>query len=283
MDSAPHHPSSPGKRIWDDAPGLIGVTPAELPPLPDDVLTNPRAGRIDPRTWFTRPDAPFHLEIGTGKGTFLVEQAPRATETNFLGIEWEREFYLYSADRLRRRSLRNARMLHANAVDFLHWRVPDDSIDVIHLYYSDPWPKAKHHKNRVVQHRFLADVWRTLKPGGELRVVTDHDELWAWCVAHFRPWTCQPLPIDARTPPIPDLPLPSDPAASRILQAFGSSAPSEPRPAPFAVCAFEPPEWVQRDNDAAPAVVGTNYERKFTSADHPPHSVVLRKDPLPAS
>ncbi|MFZ4573843.1 MAG: tRNA (guanosine(46)-N7)-methyltransferase TrmB [Phycisphaerales bacterium] len=175
------------KKPLDVALGVVGVTPLECPPLPDAVMTDPVAGRLDPRAWFTNPAQPFEIEIGPGKGHFIVHQAKDEPGTNYLGIEWEGEIYAYCADRCRRHQLANVRMLHANAADFIRWRVPDAMVGVVHLYYSDPWPKSKHHKNRVVQDRFLREVWRILKPSGELRVVTDHDELWEWDLAHFAP------------------------------------------------------------------------------------------------
>lgn len=239
-------------RTLDDAPGAIGVAAHELPALPDAILTDRAAGRIDPRRWFPNPERRFELEIGSGKGTFLVEQAPRAEETNFLGMEWEREFYLYAADRLRRRGVTNVRMLNANAVEFLQWRCPDAIVAVIHLYFSDPWPKNKHHKNRVIQHAFLAEAWRTLTPGGELRVVTDHDELWAWDEQHFAPWT-------AALAQVPD------PVPAWIRGRVGMNA-------PFERVAFTPPEWVGDGQ-----LVGTNYERKFAREDRPAHACTLVK------
>ncbi len=169
----------------DVALGTIGVSKEEFPPLPDSVVSDPESGRLDPRRWFSHPKRRFEIEIGTGKGHFIVHQAKDTPETNYLGIEWEGEIYAYCADRCRRHQLRSVRMLHANAADFLRWRTPDSIVSVVHLYYSDPWPKTKHHKNRVIQDRFLREVHRVLEPGGELRVVTDHDELWAWDIEHF--------------------------------------------------------------------------------------------------
>ncbi|MEM0984571.1 MAG: hypothetical protein AAGI17_11560, partial [Planctomycetota bacterium] len=208
----------------------------ELGPLPDDILTNPDAARLDPRGWFDEPERRFELEIGSGKGTFLLQQAELEPETNFLGIEWAHEFYRYAADRVRRRreagKLLNVRLLGADAAEFLRWRCPDAICSVIHLYFSDPWPKKKHHKKRVVQHGFLADAWRILEPGGELRVVTDHAELWAWDELHFEPWTTK--------------------GAERVPEMKGLPDP------PFDRKPFERPASAGEGE-----IVGTNYERKF--------------------
>lgn len=175
-------------------PTGVGITEGELPALPDDVLTNPDGARLDPRQWFEHPERRFEIEIGSGKGTFLVQQAELQPDTNFLGIEWAGEFYAYAADRVRRRGIPNVRLLNADATAFLHWRVPSGIASVVHLYFSDPWPKPRHHKRRVVQDRFLDDAWRVLIPGGELRIVTDHDEYWAWMEEHFARWTAMGAP-----------------------------------------------------------------------------------------
>jgi tRNA (guanine-N7-)-methyltransferase len=235
-------------RPLDDAPGIIGVTRVELPPLPDSILTSPEAGRTDPRIWFRDPHHPLEIEIGCGKGGFILQEAAAHPEVNYLGIEYAREFYLYTADRLRRRALTNARMLHADATEFLQWRCPAATVRGIHLYFSDPWPKRKHHKNRVVQDRFLAECWRVLAPDGELRVVTDHDELWAWDCEHFARWVSadDAIPENLRT----QFALP---------------------PIPFNQRPFAAPEWAEEGE-----FVGTNYERKMC-ADRPPHSTVLVK------
>lgn len=223
--------------------GQIGLTAADLPPLPDDLLQNPTAARLDPREWFADPTRPFEIEIGSGKGTFILAQASADPEVNYLGIEWAGEFFAYAADRVRRAGLANVRLLHADATEFLRWRCPDAVARVVHLYFSDPWPKKKHHKNRVVQDRFLLEVWRILLPGGELRVVTDHEELWAWDVAHFERW-CGPGPAPGFEGPLPA----------------------------FEMLPFEPPISAGEDE-----LVGSNFERKFRREGRAFHSCVLRK------
>ncbi len=119
-------------------------------------------------------DHPVELEIGIGKGTFLLHQAMARPEVNFFGIEWARWFWRYASDRLRRNACVNARTVRAEASFFLTEFVPDSSLDVLHIYFPDPWPKARHHKRRLIQPKFMPQVLRILKPGGRLQVVTDH-------------------------------------------------------------------------------------------------------------
>ncbi len=167
------HRLSRGKRP--DTQGY-GIAQSELPPFED--------GRVDPRAWFDRPHLPLQVEIGSGKGTYLVQQAPRHPNVNFLGIERSPEFYRYAADRVRRHALENVRVLHGDAVEFFRFWCADEVMAVLHLYFSDPWPKTRHHKRRVVQDRTLKDFHRILTAGGKLHIVTDHEVLWAWYEAH---------------------------------------------------------------------------------------------------
>jgi tRNA (guanine-N7-)-methyltransferase len=119
-------------------------------------------------------DHPVEMEIGIGKGTFLLEQAKARPEVNFFGIEWANWFYRYSSDRLRRSGCVNARAVRAEAMFFLREFVADASLSVLHVYFPDPWPKKRHHKRRLVQQPFMEQVQRILMPGGRLQVVTDH-------------------------------------------------------------------------------------------------------------
>jgi tRNA (guanine-N7-)-methyltransferase len=118
--------------------------------------------------------APVHIEIGSGKGTFLVAQAQAQPEVSFLGIEWARKFYRHAVDRIGRWGLRNVRLLRADAATFLREAVPANSVDCFHIYFPDPWPKKRHHKRRLLQSANLEVLIRCLKPGGEIRIATDH-------------------------------------------------------------------------------------------------------------
>ena len=119
-------------------------------------------------------DHPVELEIGTGKGTFLTEQAKARPDVNFFGLEWANWFYRYASDRLRRNHCTNARMVRAEAGYFLTEFVADQSISVVHVYFPDPWPKKRHHKRRLVQEPFLRQAERILAPGGRVQIVSDH-------------------------------------------------------------------------------------------------------------
>jgi tRNA (guanine-N7-)-methyltransferase len=167
-------------------PGDVGIEMKSLAPLPDAPSVEAARAMLgfDPRQWFTQPTRRFEIEIGSGKGTFLLQQAELEPETNFLGMEWAGEFWAYAADRIRRRGLANVKLLHGDATEFVRTRVPDGIVSVIHLYFSDPWPKTRHHKRRVVQDHTLREFHRVLAPKGELRIVTDHNELWAWDLEH---------------------------------------------------------------------------------------------------
>src|SRR5436190_523397 len=87
------HPSSgrphPHPHRFDDAPGVVGIDRQELPAMPDDILQHPEKGRVDPRRWFAAPERPLEIEIGSGKGTFILAQARANPQTNLLGIETE--------------------------------------------------------------------------------------------------------------------------------------------------------------------------------------------------
>jgi tRNA (guanine-N7-)-methyltransferase len=119
-------------------------------------------------------DHPVELEIGTGKGTFLTDQAKARPAVNFLGVEWANWFYRYAADRLRRNHCTNARMVRAEANYFLTEFVRDGTLSVLHVYFPDPWPKKRHHKRRLLQPPFMKVAERVLVPGGRLQIVTDH-------------------------------------------------------------------------------------------------------------
>ena len=117
---------------------------------------------------------PVELEIGFGKGTFLVEQSKLRPEINFFGLEYARFYWRYASDRLRRNGCLNVRTVRAEAGYFLGEFVPDASLSVLHIYFPDPWPKKRHHKRRLIQEKFVPVIHRILAPAGRIQIVTDH-------------------------------------------------------------------------------------------------------------
>jgi len=119
-------------------------------------------------------DAPVHIEIGSGKGTFIVNQAQVEPDIDFLGIEWANKYYRYAVDRVGRWGLKNVRMLRADAAVFLAEHVSSQSVSCIHLYFPDPWPKKRHNKRRFVNQSNIEQVHRILVSKGVLKMATDH-------------------------------------------------------------------------------------------------------------
>jgi tRNA (guanine-N7-)-methyltransferase len=129
---------------------------------------------------------PVEVEIGMGKGTFIVGQARLRPGVNFLGLEYANWFWRYASDRLRRAGCRNVRTARAEAAYFFAEFVPDSSLQAVHVYFPDPWPKARHHKRRLINDRFLETVRQKLVRGGVISVVTDHAGYWEQIEAVFR-------------------------------------------------------------------------------------------------
>jgi len=130
-------------------------------------------GKIDFVRVFGRP-GPVHIEIGTGKAAFLLNEARAHLEVNFLGIERASKYYRYAVDRIGRWGLTNVRIIRTDAAAFLANFIPDDSIDCFHIYFPDPWPKRRHNKRRFFCPANLEHLLRTLKTGGQLKIATDH-------------------------------------------------------------------------------------------------------------
>ena len=130
-------------------------------------------GKIDFARIFGRP-GPIHIEIGTGKATFLLNEAMAQPRANFLGIERASRYYRYAVDRIGRWGLKNVRIIRTDAAYFLTDFVPNGSVDCFHIYFPDPWPKKRHHKRRFFCPANMQHLLRTLKTGGQLKIVTDY-------------------------------------------------------------------------------------------------------------
>jgi tRNA (guanine-N7-)-methyltransferase len=145
----------------------------ELAPYLLDVPVPPR-----PLVWpeVFGNDHPVEIEVGFGKGLFLLTASEMAPQTNFLGIEIVRKYQLYTATRMAIRQRRNVRLVCIDARLFLRDCVASESVQAIHVYFPDPWWKKRHQKRRVFTAEFVATCRRVLKPGGRLCVATDVPE-----------------------------------------------------------------------------------------------------------
>jgi tRNA (guanine-N7-)-methyltransferase len=121
-------------------------------------------------------DFPVECEVGCGKGLFLLQSALANPQVNYLGVEVERKYQLFTANRIAKRHLTNVRLVHADGRTFLRDCVPAASLRAIHVYFPDPWWKRRHHKRRLFTSDFAKECARTLWPGGVLHLATDVDE-----------------------------------------------------------------------------------------------------------
>ncbi|HSQ42018.1 MAG TPA: tRNA (guanine-N7)-methyltransferase [Fibrobacteraceae bacterium] len=144
------------------------------------ILTPLRQPDVRVTSWnniFQGPATDVEIEVGSGKGGFLVEYASKHPELHILGSEWDASWAAYAGERLCKHGISNARMLRGDLFFFLRDRVPSNSVNAFHMYFPDPWPKKRQQKNRLMRADFLAEVARVLKPGSRLFYWgTDHQE-----------------------------------------------------------------------------------------------------------
>jgi tRNA (guanine-N7-)-methyltransferase len=122
---------------------------------------------------------PVELEVGFGKGLFLLSASQACPRVNFVGVEILRKHQLFSATRLAKRGIGNVRLAKADARLFLRDCVATGELQAVHVYFPDPWWKKRHLKRRVFSAEFARECERVLRPGGRLHVVTDVEAYFA--------------------------------------------------------------------------------------------------------
>jgi tRNA (guanine-N7-)-methyltransferase len=147
-------------------------------------------------------DRPVEIEVGFGKGLFLLAAGQARPDVNFLGIEVLRKYQLFTATRLVKRGLANVRLACADARLFLRDHVAAGSVQAVHVYFPDPWWKSRHRKRRVFTPEFAEQCERVLGPGGRLYVATDVEEYYREMLALLasRPVLRQLPPPEPRQP-----------------------------------------------------------------------------------
>ena len=148
--------------------------------LPALAIPAPAAGeRLDPRRLFPHAVDAVWLEVGFGAGEHLAAQAEAHRAIGFIGAETYVNGIAGLLARVREVRLDNLRLWPAD-IRLLLPAFPPESVARVFVLFPDPWPKARHHKRRLVAGPFLDDLARVMVPGAELRVATDDEDYAAW-------------------------------------------------------------------------------------------------------
>jgi tRNA (guanine-N7-)-methyltransferase len=160
----------------------------------------PRAA-FDPQALFEKPQ-PLEIEMGSGKGLFMLNASLAHPERNYLGIEVAEKYAAFSAARLARADVSNGVMISGDGLRFFHELLPDACAAAVHVYFPDPWWKKRHAKRRVMNEIFVRDIERVLMPGGALHFWTDVQDYYemALPIIAAESKLQGPLPVEEQTP-----------------------------------------------------------------------------------
>ena len=127
---------------------------------------------------------PLHIEIGCGKGRFIIEMAKRYPEINFIGIELQTSVIVSALEKQIEEQLPNLQLMQVNAKDLREYFEAGE-VDRIYLTFSDPWPKNRHEKRRLTYKSFLSVYETILNDKGELHFKTDNQKLFEYSLTSF--------------------------------------------------------------------------------------------------
>jgi tRNA (guanine-N7-)-methyltransferase len=128
---------------------------------------------LDTDTWFGR-SAPVVLEIGCGAGTSTLAMAQAEPHIDVVAVEVYRRGLAQLLSAIDREGVPNIRLVRGDGVDVLEHMFAPDSLTAVRVFFPDPWPKARHHKRRLLQPATMALIADRLRPGGVLHAATDH-------------------------------------------------------------------------------------------------------------
>ncbi|RKD23768.1 tRNA (guanosine(46)-N7)-methyltransferase TrmB [Ammoniphilus oxalaticus] len=160
------------------------------PWIKDEIITydrwvvnepNEYRGRWD--EWFQNK-APIHLELGTGKGNFVVTLAEKHADCNFIGVEIKEEVLIAAVRKSVEKGLKNIAFLWFNIND-IEDVFAKDEVSRIYLNFSDPWPKNRHAKRRLTHRGFLEKYKKILNKGGQIHLKTDNEPLFEFSLNEF--------------------------------------------------------------------------------------------------
>ncbi|GGR91956.1 tRNA (guanine-N(7)-)-methyltransferase [Micromonospora fulviviridis] len=131
-------------------------------------------GPCDPAALFGRR-APLVLEIGSGMGDATAAMAAADPDRHYLAVEVHTPGIANLLELVERHGLGNVRVAKGDALDLVR-AMPEGCLDAVHVFFPDPWPKARHHKRRIIQPAHVALLRSRLAPGGTLHCATDWAE-----------------------------------------------------------------------------------------------------------
>ena len=139
---------------------------------------------VEPGKLFAAP-APLEIELGSGKGDFILERARQLPQHNFLAVELAGSVFQWLATRVARSALGNLRAVRADARPVVNLMLPEASVRAFHVYFPDPWPKSRHSKHRLLSPSLIRGLARSLEPAGRIYVATDVDWYFEHAAALF--------------------------------------------------------------------------------------------------
>ncbi|WP_223298656.1 tRNA (guanosine(46)-N7)-methyltransferase TrmB [Candidatus Planktophila lacus] len=128
---------------------------------------------------------PVVMEIGYGMGEATWQIAKANPDVNYLGVEVHMPGVGKLMAKLNEYELTNVKLIERDVFEVFHFMISDGALDGVHLYFPDPWPKKRHFKRRIVNHRFISEVAQKLKPGGYLHIATDWVPYAEWITEQF--------------------------------------------------------------------------------------------------
>ena len=143
-----------------------------------DLTINPRDTEFAPLDFpaLFHNANPVTLEIGSGKGRFLISSATVHRHRNFVGIEKSLHYHRVIHDRVRKRRLQNIMLVNHDAFLVMRDMLSDAVISELHVYFPDPWPRKREKKRRIIRPEALVEMRRVLVDSGSGIYVTDHRE-----------------------------------------------------------------------------------------------------------
>ncbi|PAV30111.1 tRNA (guanosine(46)-N7)-methyltransferase TrmB [Virgibacillus profundi] len=150
---------------------------------PHIIIPNPVENKAKWQSVFGNNN-PIHIEIGTGKGQFLVGMAKQFPEINFIGVELAKSIIVTAGQKVIDSKLDNILLLNEDA-EKLQEIFAENEIASIYLNFSDPWPKNRHEKRRLTYHTFLEQYKKIMTASGEIIFKTDNRGLFEYSLVSF--------------------------------------------------------------------------------------------------